>query len=203
MHRALTSTLPRIAAALSIAIALAALAGWTFDITALKSVLPQEAPLEANAALALALAGGALWRVRGDSPSNRRDAQFMAGAVLLLGLVTLAQSVFHLQLAIDELFFGDPVDVPGRVPGRMSPYSAVAFAGIGLALLVFNAASLRPLLWAAASLTAFIGAVPIAGYVSDVAAVTGNRWLSPAAASIAFVLLGVGTIAASLRGIER
>ena len=203
MHRALTSIFPTIAAAVSVAIALSALAGWTFGVIELKSVLPQEAPLEANAALGLALAGGALWLLPGASPSRRRDAQIMAAAVLLLGLVTLAQYVFHLDFAIDELFFRDTADVPGRLPGRMSPYSAVAFAGIGLALSVFNAASLRPLVWAAAALAAFVGAVPIAGYVSDLAAVTGNRWLSPAAASIAFVLLGLGTIAASLRGVER
>jgi signal transduction histidine kinase len=199
MVRALNSILPRVAAAITIAIALSALAGWTFGVTALKSVFPHEAPVEANTALGLILAGGALWRLPRSSPTVRRDTQVIAAAVLLLGLVTLAQYVFDLDFAIDELFFQDTSDVPGGIPGRMSPYSAVAFAGIGLALSVFNAPSLRPLVWAAAALTAFVGAVPIAGYVSEASAVIGNRWLSPLAASIAFVLLGLGTIAASLR----
>jgi signal transduction histidine kinase len=199
MDRALNSILPRTAAAITIAIALSALAGWTFGVTALKSVFPHEAPIEANTALGLILAGGALWRVPRGSPSARRDAQVMAGAVLLLGLATLAQYVFDLDFAIDELFFQDTSDVPGGIPGRMSPYSAVAFAGLGIALSALNAPSLRPLVWAAAALVAVVGAVPIAGYVSDASAVIGNRWMSPLAASIAFVLLGAGAMAASLR----
>jgi signal transduction histidine kinase len=202
MNRALTIILPRAAAAIAVVIALASLAGWMLGVSALKSVLPQEAPLEPNTAIGLILAGCALWRVHGSTSSHRRDAWVMSAAVLLLGLVTLAQYVFDLDFAIDELFFRDTADVPGRVPGRMSPYSAVAFAGIGLALTMFNAQSLRPLVWAAAALATFVGAVPIAGYVSNAAMVVGNRWLSPLGASIAFVLLGIGTIAASLRSAE-
>jgi hypothetical protein len=170
MTRALTPMVPRAAAAITIVIALCALAGWTFDVTALKSVLPQEAPLDANAALGLILAGGALWRLPANSPSARRDAQVMAGAVLLLGVVTLAQHVFELNFGIDELFFRDTSDVPGSIPGRMSPYSAVAFAGMGIALGAFNVASLRPLVWVAAALTALVGAVPIVGYLSEASA---------------------------------
>ena len=128
----------------------------------------------------------------------------MAGAVLLLGLATLGQHVFDLDFHIDELFFRDITDVPGSIPGRMSPYSAVAFVGIGLAL---TALSTRrhcvPLVWAAAALAAFIGAVPIAGYLSNASAVIANRWLSPVAATIAFVLLGVGTIIASAGATDR
>jgi signal transduction histidine kinase len=127
----------------------------------------------------------------------------VAAAVLLLGLLTLAQYVFDLDFAVDELLFADTSDLPGRIPGRMSPYSAVALVGLGLALTVFNAQSLRPVVWAAAALAAFVGAVPLAGYLSNAAAVIGNRWLSPLAASVAFALLGIGIIAASLRGYER
>src|SRR3954470_14563465 len=170
---------PRAAAILTIALGLSALAGWTFGVPALKSVLPREAPLEANAAFALLLAGGALLRLSGPSAWDRRDALIMAAAVLLLGLVTLAQHVFDLDFDIDELFFRDTSDVPGTAPGRMSPYSAVAFVGIGLALAAFSAPTLRPLVWAAAALTTFVGAVPIAGYAFDAAAVLANRWLSP------------------------
>jgi signal transduction histidine kinase len=105
--------------------------------------------------------------------------------------------VFAVDLHIDELLFRDFAEVPGTAPGRMSPYSAVALVGIGIALLAFHVPSLRPLAWAAAALTAVVGAVPIAGYVSGASIIVGNRWISPAATSIAFVLLGAGTLAAS------
>ncbi len=197
-NRTLKSVLPRLAAAITIAIGLCAISGWIFGAALLKSVLPQEAPIESNTALALLLASGALWRLSDHPQSGARDAQIMAAAVLLLGLATLGQYVFDLNFEIDELFFRDITDVPGSVPGRMSPYSAVAFVGIGLALTAFNAPSLRPLVWAAAALTAGIGAVPIAGYLSQADAVIANRWLSPVAATIAFVLLGAGTILGSV-----
>src|SRR5205085_1451175 len=99
--------------------------------------------------------------------------------------------------------FRDITDMPGKVPGRMSPYSAVAFVGIGVALSAFKSSSLRPLVWAAAALTAAIGAVPIAGYLSNATAVMTNRWLSPIGATIAFVLLGAATIVASAAGGDR
>ena len=127
----------------------------------------------------------------------------MAGAVLLLGLATLGQYVLDVDFGIDELLFRDIGALPGSAPGRMSPYSAVAFVAIGLALSAFNAPTLRPLVWTAATLTAFIGAVPIAGYLSNAHLVVSNRWLSPLAATIAFVLLGAGTIAASVGPLDR
>jgi signal transduction histidine kinase len=203
VRRANASLLPRAAAALTIAIGLCALAGWTFGIPTLKSLLPQEAPLEANTAIALLLAAGSLWRLSADNPPAGRDAQIMAAAALLLGLATLGQHVFDLDFNIDELFFRDTSYVPGKAPGRMSPYSAVAFVGIGLALTAFNASTLRPLVWAASALTAFIGAVPIAGYLANANAVMTNRWLSPIAATVAFVLLGVATIVASAAAGDR
>ena len=41
--------------------------------------------------------------------------------------------------------------------------------------------------------------MPIAGYFLNVNAVISNRWLSPLAATFAFLVLGVGTIIASAR----
>lgn len=164
---------------------------------ALKSLLPQEAPVEANAAVALLLAGVALFRSSRE-PAKDAYARYVAAAVLAIGLATLAQHAFDLDLEIDELLFRDTSVVPGSAPGRMSPYSAVGFIGIGLALATVGAPTLRPLVWTGAALTAFVGAVPIAGYLTQLTIVTENRWLSPLAATVAFVLLGVGTIVASI-----
>ena len=195
--------MPRLAATVATGIGLCALAGWVLNVPALKSVLPREAPIEANSALALLLAAGALWQVGSAYTAARRSAQLMAAAVLLLGLATLSQYVLDFDFGIDELLFRDIGALPGSDPGRMSPYSAIAFVGIGLALSAFNAPSLRPLVWTAAALTAFIGAVPIAGYLTNASAVVSNRWLSPLAVTIAFVLLGIGTIVASAPSIDR
>src|SRR3954469_12494009 len=123
MHRLLTSILPRGAALVSIAIAVSALAGWALGVDALKSVMPREAPVEANTAVGIALAAGALWAMLASATPQRRDV-FVAATVFVLGLVTLSQYVFELDFAIDELLFTDASDLPGNIPGRMSPYSA-------------------------------------------------------------------------------
>src|ERR1700754_3756980 len=107
MSQKLSPLVPRIACIVTIAIALCALAGWTFGVTGLKSVLPQEAPIEANTAIALLLSAGALLRLAPDPRRDRHDAQSMAAAVLLLGLATLAQHVFGVDFDLDELFFRD------------------------------------------------------------------------------------------------
>ena len=195
----MASLLPRFAALCTIAIGVAALSGWALGLPALKSLLPQEAPIEANAAVALLLAGAALLTVSREPAVQGPYARYMAAAVLLIGLVTLSQHIFDVDLNVDELLFRDTTEVPGSAPGRMSPYSSVALIGIGLALVTFNAPTLRPLVWTGAALTAFVGAVPIAGYLTHASIVTENRWLSPLAATVAFVLLGVGTIVASTR----
>ena len=195
----MASLLPRFAAVCTVAIGMCALGGWALGMPALKSLWPQEAPVEANAAVALLLAGAALYRSSRAPGSRDAYAKYMAAAVLVIGLATLAQHVFDVDLQIDELLFRDTNVVPGSAPGRMSPYTAVAFVGIGLALATFNAPTLRPLVWTGAALTAFVGAVPIAGFLTQAAIVIENRWLSPLATTVAFVLLGAGTIVASTR----
>jgi signal transduction histidine kinase len=195
----MASLLPRYAAVCTVAIGICALSGWALGNPTLKSLFPQEAPVEANAAVALLLAGAALFRSSREPGSSDAYARYMAAAVLVIGLATLAQHVFDVDLQIDEILFRDTNVVPGSAPGRMSPYTAVAFVGIGLALATFNAPTLRPLVWTGAALTAFVGAVPIAGFLTQAAIVTESRWLSPLATTVAFVLLGVGTIVASTR----
>ena len=67
----------------------------------------------------------------------------------ILGLhhvtATVDDAQSDLDFGIDELFFRDLGSVPGAAPGRMSPYSAVALVGLGVALSVFHSPLLRPL----------------------------------------------------------
>ena len=147
------------------------------------------------------LLGALLPGRRGTTPPLRSSFSFLS-FVLVAGLFFECRDVEPARIRPGlphRRAFLPRYDRPcrGSVPGRMSPYSAVAFVGIGLALTAFNAPSFRPLVWAAAALAAFIGAVPIAGYLSDASAVTSNRWLSPVGATLAFVALGVGIMVAS------
>ena len=89
MSRVLTALVPRAAAGCTIAIGMTALAGWVLDLPGLKSVLAQEAALEANTALGILLAGIALLRLE-PARGTRHDVGLMAGAVLALGGMLLA-----------------------------------------------------------------------------------------------------------------
>ena len=131
------SPLARIAGALTVLLGMLVVAGWSLDIPALKSVLRGAVEMKANTAVALVLAGAALF-ISGSraAPPLQGLARAMALIVAALGLVTLSQYVFGWRLGIDELLFRDTANAYNAIPGRMSPYIALAFGVNGLALAV-------------------------------------------------------------------
>jgi hypothetical protein len=119
-----------------VALGLVVLLGWTFEVGAIKSVLPGAATMKPNAALCLILAGLALVLACADDRRARRLAAIPAAAMAALALLSLAQDLIGFDAGIDQLLLPDdgrPVHT-GR-PGRMSPLSALALALVGGALL--------------------------------------------------------------------
>jgi len=198
--------LVRLAAVLTAALGVIVLAGWAFDLPLLKSVLPGAVEMKANTAVGLVLAGCALF-ILGNRPSPplQRLAQALALAVGALGLATLGEYLFGWQLGIDELLFRDTAGAYNVIRGRMSPYSAVAFASIGLALAVLPRPSLRPLAWSAAMVMIVIGALSFLGYLWNASELVTDRLLPPVAVNtaVAFVLLGAGTLLATRRPVTQ
>jgi PAS domain S-box-containing protein len=156
-HRDRSGTLGRIAAAgqglclAAAALASLALIGWFADVPSLTTLLPEHPPMMPNTAFALALLGvtGALYR----RPTRARRALAWVAAVvaLVIGLVTLAEYVFAVDLRIDRLF---PVNASGPQPGRPSPPTALALALLGTAMLLYDSrpsARVRPSEWLALS----------------------------------------------------
>lgn len=109
--------------------------GWALDIAAFKSILPSLGSMKSNTALALILGGLSLRMQVGGRTTF--IAQSCAFIVALMGLLTLGEYVFNVNLGIDQLVFNDTT--PGGVyPGRMSPATALAFLLLGLALLFLD-----------------------------------------------------------------
>jgi PAS domain S-box-containing protein len=193
------AALPRLAAVITAMLGLAVLAGWAFAVPVLKSVLPGAVEMRANAAVGLVLAACALF-ILCDRPSPpwQRLAQALALAVAALGLATLGQYLFGWELGIDELLFRDTVHAYNAFPGRMAPYTSVAFALIGLALAALPRPALRRPAWLAAISVMAIGTVAYAGYLWNVDELVTDRWLPPVAVNtaFAFILLGGGTFLA-------
>ena len=124
-----------------VALGILVLYGWASKNESLMSVLPGLVTMKANTAIGLAFAAISLWLLIPEaSRSPRRGvAHFFAWLVVLIGVATLAEYVFGLNLRIDELLFLDPKGSIGTSsPGRLAPMTATAFIALGLALILLD-----------------------------------------------------------------
>jgi signal transduction histidine kinase len=141
------------------------LVGWAFDVPVLKSVVPGLATMKPNSALCFVLAGVGLGLrvVPHDRVTGRRIAQLCGALVLLIGVATLAEYFFHVDLGIDASLFREPPPLGSPYPERMSEMTALSFACSGGALLSLDsrhapaATGILALVVALVSLTALVG----------------------------------------------
>ncbi|MDB5868241.1 MAG: sensor hybrid histidine kinase [Polaromonas sp.] len=189
----------RVAAMVSLCMGMLVLAGWVGSLPLLRSVLPGAVEMKANTALGLLAAGAALWMLeRRRSALLQQCGLALAFFASVLGLATLGQYLFGWRLGIDELLFLDSQGKYNLIHGRMSPYTAVAFASIGLALLSLPLSGLRALAFLAAALTLIIGVISAIGYAWNASELTTDAWLPPMAVhtAVAFIFLSAGTLLA-------
>jgi diguanylate cyclase (GGDEF)-like protein len=192
----------RLAGAFCIAVGLLALAGWTFDLPLLMSVVPGYVTMKANAAACFVLSGAALLLARARWPARvSYGALALAGFVALAGAVTLAQDLFGWNAGIDEILFREALGAIQTTDlGRMSPGTAVAFvlAGVSIPLLALpseNAARAAQLLAAAIGAVALVA---LMGYLLDVEALYRVRAFSAMSlnAATGLLALALGILAA-------
>ena len=191
------AALSRLAAVIAAIMGVAVLAGWAFDVPLLRSVLPGAVEMKANTAIGLVFSGCSLFFLS-TQPSLplRCLAQGWALAVAALGFATLGEYLFAWQLHIDELLFRDTAHAFNAVPGRMSPYTALVFAAIGLGLGAVPHGALRWLTWIGATASIGIGALSLLGYLWKVNELVTDHFVPPVAVNtaVAFILLGVGNL---------
>ena len=177
------------------AASLAVLLGWYLDLGPLRSLLPGQLDMKANTAIGLGLLGMVLV-LRSRPNPLRRLVQVLAGSVVLLGLATLAEHAWHIDLGIDELLFLDPQSVSSD-PGRMAAGTALCFVLLGSAHFLGESRRL------AASLAAQVGVIAAAaiasitlfGYLLHVEPLTGVAYVRMALSSAtALLILAVATL---------
>ena len=189
--------------AIAVLVGLAALVGWTFDLPALKSVVPGVVSMKANTALAFVLAGFSLLFLKAIRPNRwtRTLTQVFPAIVALLGLLTLSEYLFGWNLGIDQMLFREP---PGTVgtsdPGRMAPSTALNFSLLGFALL-FPGRKTRLGLSSSEILTIpaiFLAATALIGYAYGAPDITGIGAYTRMAVhtSVVFIALGLGILVA-------
>jgi PAS domain S-box-containing protein len=130
----------RTAAGLGALIGFAILIGWLFNIPWLKNDFSTQVTTKVNTGLGFILSGVALWlQLRAITNRQRWLARVFAGVVMLIGLLTLAEYLFKLDIGIDHLIIQErPQDTKSGYPGRMALLTALNFVLIGVALLSFE-----------------------------------------------------------------
>lgn len=170
------------------ALAVAVLCGWILSVPELASVVPGQASMKPNTALAFLLTGFALLR------RKHRDAFVYGLGVTVIGAATLVEYLFHLDLGIDELLFQDPFAV--IYSGRMSQLTSVGFIFLGLSLALMRARSetARRISRGLGLLAGALGVVVILGYSYDTRALYQVRPYASVAlhTALAFVIAALG-----------
>jgi PAS domain S-box-containing protein len=114
------------------------LAGWIFEIEAIKGgFLGNMTAMKVNTAIAFILSGLSLWLLQTQLGTfwSRFAAQAIALVVALIGLLTSTQYLFGWDLGIDQLVFHDTSpSVEKFPPGRMGFNTSASFALMGSAL---------------------------------------------------------------------
>lgn len=194
----------RAAASAVVLLSLLAFLGWTFDVQALKSILPGLTAMNpGGTAIALLLAGTSLWLQAGrPEGSLRLTALLCAGAVCVLALARLAGYVLDWDGGPDQLLFRAALDRDAERTGianRMAPSTATALLFVGLALGLLDVR--RPTFWPAPFLAltaAVIALLALIGYAYSALSLTGFAGFIPMAlhTSIALLALAGGILAA-------
>ena len=178
---------------------LLALAGWVFDILWLRSIVRGAVQMKANTATGLILSGLALFVASGPAAARHaRTTQGLGALVSLLGWATLGQYLFGWDLGIDQWLVHDTASAYNAVPGRMSPFSALSFGAIGIALAGLPNPHTGRVVRGMAVLTALVGLVSLLGYAWNASELITDRLVPPVPlhTAFAFTLLGAGSFLA-------
>jgi PAS domain S-box-containing protein len=193
----------RTSAGIAVAVGVLVLLGWVFNVAVLKSVVPGFTPMKANAAVGFILAGVSLWSAASGTQSllYRRISQVCAGAVLLLGVLTLGEYLSGQNFGIDQLLVRDVMNYPGDIPGRMVVNTAICFTVLGasLALLIQIKSKFAWVIQALAIVPILVAGVMLFGYAYERQGFLQVRLAyTPMALHTAavFLLLGLGILSA-------
>ncbi len=187
----------RIAATVTVLLALSTLVGWASNVRMLTSIIPGAVEMKVNTATCLLLCGVALLILSGRT-STRLEAAARATAVvvLLIGIATLAEYLFEWQLGIDELVIRDLAGNYNVFRGRMSPFTATALVALGFAVGGIRAKRTDRVARMAAGIGMSVGLLSLVGYVWNAREIVTDRLLPPVAlnTAICLVALGIGVL---------
>lgn len=118
-------------------IAILVLIGWVFNIGVLKSFVPGFFAMKVNSAIMFLLTSITLIMLQNvENKSYLYVSKCLSLIICLVGLLTLAEYIFNVNLYIDQLLFTDMSGPTAPYPGRIAPYTCVAFISIGVVIFL-------------------------------------------------------------------
>ncbi len=180
---------------LSLLLGSVVLLGWYTHNTDLIQVNPAFVAMQYNTALGFVLGGAGLLLLTREAT---RVAGWFAFALLLIGILTLVEYIFGLDLHIDQLFMEHYVGIGASNPGRMAPNTALCFSLTGLILFIAGfsgrQAGKLALIAVLGATIIGLGIAAFTGYVIGVESAYGWGHLTRMAIHTAagFVMLGTG-----------
>jgi PAS domain S-box-containing protein len=176
----------------------AVLVAWALGADIVNSILHGLFTVQANTALGFVFSGVSLILVAANPGHGwkRTIARIATCGALLIGLLSLSESLFHWNLHIDELLFRDMSGDP--FPGRMVPATSLRFLLAGLALLAIDVETrnkFRSAEWLAL-IVGFISMLALLGYVYGVRFVYGIAGSSKLSwqTALGFMVLSAGLL---------
>ncbi len=115
--------------------------GWILNISIFVSPGPNFSTVKSNLALCFILIGISLWllQTRIINERKQRIAHILAGIVVLIGILTLIEYIFSINLGIDQLLFINDPGIPNSLsPNRMEFIAALNISLVGTALLLLG-----------------------------------------------------------------
>jgi PAS domain S-box-containing protein len=179
--------------------------GWYTHNQNLIQVNPSFVPMQYNTALGFLLGGIALVLLYFN---KERLAAFVGLTVLLLGIITIFEYLFGINLYLDQLFMKHYITTKTSHPGRMSPTTAFCFSLTGISLIINYLKMSRSikykLILLLGSIVIFMGLFSIIGYLLGMESIYDWSKFSKMAihTSTGFIFLGIGLFTRAWHGID-
>jgi PAS domain S-box-containing protein len=175
------------------------LVGWYTHTVTLIQVLPVLVPMQYNTALGFLLCGTGML---GIAYGKARVATICGGTAGIIGLLTLFEYIFGINIGIDQLLMVHDILVNVSHPGRMAPNTAASFLLSGVSLIIVALFRHRfRVLGALGAFVLLLGTMSFIGYLSGTSTAYGWGRMTRMAVhtSIGFIALGAGIVTLAWR----
>lgn len=171
--------------------------GWLTHNELVIQIIPSFAPMQFNTALGFLFAGFSLLFVLFD---RKKLAGFLSILLALIGVLTLLEYIFGVNIGLDQLLMEHYVTVETSNPGRMAPNTALCFSLSGILFILHSFKLLKNyfniIIGGIGTLIFLLALMAVIGYYIDLEAAYGWGNLTRMAihTALGFLLISLGII---------